>query len=49
LVSIPIYQTVIGIATVPGVGGLHLWGDNFRYNLRGIYWDLDQTPAHLQP
>ena len=49
LVAIPLFQIVQGIATAPGVGGMHLWGDSFRYNMRGIYWDLNQTPEHLMP
>jgi len=42
LVALPIFQTITGIVTTPGVGGMHLWGDMFRYNLRGIYWDQSQ-------
>jgi len=44
LVAIPTHQTITGIVVAPGVGGMHLWGDNFRYNLRGLYWDLNQMP-----
>ena len=47
--GIPAYYIKAGIPVVQGVGGLHLWGDGHRYSLRGIYWDLNQTPAHLQP
>jgi peptide/nickel transport system substrate-binding protein len=46
---IPVYVALSGITTVRGVGGMHLWGDAFRYCLRALYWDLNQTPEHLQP
>ena len=49
VVLIPAIQSVHGFVGVPGVGGIHLWGDSWRYNLRGIYWDMDQTPERLRP
>ena len=49
IVAIPMFFTITGVNAVPGIGGMHLWGDMFRYNLRGIYWDLNQTPEHLRP
>jgi len=49
VVAVPLFQQVYGITTVPGIGGLHLWGAMARANFTGIFWDLDQTPAHLLP
>ncbi|MCL2402177.1 MAG: ABC transporter substrate-binding protein [Oscillospiraceae bacterium] len=49
LVIIPLYYGINGIPVTQGIGGLHLWGNMFTYSLRGIYWDLDQTPANLRP
>jgi len=49
LVIIPLFYGINGIPIVQGVGGLHLWGNMFTYCLRGIYWDLNQTPEALRP
>ena len=47
--SIPLYFALTGIPAVQGVGGLHAWGNAFFYCLRGLYWDLSQTPDRLRP
>ena len=53
-----IYETVPAIATfwrvqaitaVKGIGGMDLSSDQFSHNLRGIYWNLNETPEHLRP
>ena len=49
LIIIPIYYSINAIPAVQGIGGMHLWGNMFTYSLRGIYWDLNQTPEHLRP
>ena len=49
MAAIPMYSAVLGITTVPGISGMHLWGDTFTYDIRGIYWDLNETPDHLKP
>ena len=49
IAAIPVCNTVLGITTVPGIGGMNLWGDPWSFDIRGIYWDLNQTPEHLKP
>jgi len=47
--ALSLWHGTLGITTVNGIGGLHLWGDTFRYHLRGIFWDLNDTPESLRP
>lgn len=47
--AIAAFWRVQGIAAIKGVGGINLSTDQFRHNLRGIYWNLDETPAGLRP
>ncbi|MCL2402334.1 MAG: ABC transporter substrate-binding protein [Oscillospiraceae bacterium] len=49
LTALPLWHGVLGIAHVEGIGGMHLWGDTFRYSLRGMFWDLNYTPENLRP
>jgi len=49
LTALSLWHGTLGITTVNGIGGLHLWGDTFRYHLRGIFWDLNDTPESLRP
>jgi len=47
--AIPLWWRLQGIPAVNGIGGMRLSADQFNYCLRGIFWDLDQAPAHLMP
>jgi len=47
--AIALFYRLQPVTTVKGVGGLKLYSDVFIHNLRGIYWDLDQAPAHMIP
>ncbi|MCL2391541.1 MAG: ABC transporter substrate-binding protein [Oscillospiraceae bacterium] len=47
--AIPLWWRVAGIPTVNGIGGMRLGANPFDYCLRGIFWDLNQTPEHLRP
>jgi len=49
LTVIPLYYGINGIPVTQGIGGIHLWSTMFRYSLRGMYWDLNETPEHLRP
>ena len=49
LPSIPLWFSLYGRPAVNGLGGIKFNPDSFANNLRGIYWDLDETPAHLRP
>jgi len=49
ITAISLWHGVLGIAAVEGIGGLHLWGDTFRYSLRGMFWDLNYTAESLRP
>jgi len=49
MVAVPLFLQVYGITTVPGVGGIHLWGQMPRANFTNMYWDMDQAPDHLRP
>jgi len=47
--AINMYWRVGGVATVNGIGGVRVSVIPMLHNLRGAYWDLDQTPANLRP
>jgi len=47
--AIALWWRLQGIPAVNGIGGMRLSADQFNYCLRGIFWDLDEAPAHLSP
>ena len=47
--AIAAFWRVQAVTAVNGIGGMNLSSDQFAHNLKGIYWDLDQAPAHLRP
>ncbi|MDR0469974.1 MAG: ABC transporter substrate-binding protein [Peptococcaceae bacterium] len=47
--AIAAFWRVQGIAAIKGIGGIKLSTDQFRHDLRNIYWNLDETPAGLRP
>ena len=47
--AIPLFYRLQPVTTVKGIGGLKLYSDVFIHNMRGIYWDLNQTPANMIP
>ncbi|MCL2391543.1 MAG: ABC transporter substrate-binding protein [Oscillospiraceae bacterium] len=47
--AIPLWWRVTGIPTVNGIGGMRLGANPFDFCLRGIFWDLNETPEHLRP
>jgi len=49
LTALSLWHGTLGITTVNGIGGLNLWGDTFRYHVRDIFWDLNETPEALRP
>jgi peptide/nickel transport system substrate-binding protein len=49
LAAMVVYWRVQGISAVNGVGGIKLSSDQFEHNLRGIFWNIDETPANLRP
>jgi peptide/nickel transport system substrate-binding protein len=47
--SIPLYFPVRGIPSVNGIGGIRFSPSLFEWDLRNIFWDVDQSPAELRP
>jgi len=47
--GIPLYNPVRGVPAVNGIGGIRFSPGFFEWNLREIFWDLDQAPEHLLP
>ena len=49
LPTMALFWRISAIAAVNGIGGVALNTEAFEHNLRGIYWNLDETPANLRP
>jgi ABC-type transport system substrate-binding protein len=47
--AITAFWRVQAVTAVKGIGGMNLSSNQFEHNLRGIYWNLDETPARLRP
>ncbi|NMA25059.1 MAG: hypothetical protein GX936_05260, partial [Clostridiales bacterium] len=47
--AIPVCLRIQPVVSVKGIGGMKLSSDQFSHSIRGIYWDLNQTPEHLRP
>ena len=47
--GIPLYNPVRGVPAVNGIGGVRFSPGFFEWNLRYIFWDLDETAEHLRP
>jgi len=47
--AIVIYWRINGYPAVNGIGGIKFSSDSFAFNLRNVYWDLNETPANLRP
>ena len=47
--AIPAFWRVQAVVAVKGIGGITLSSNQFDHNMRGIYWNLDETPARLRP
>jgi peptide/nickel transport system substrate-binding protein len=48
LPTIPLFWRLMGIAAVKGIGGMKLYANQYEHDLRGIYWNLDETPERLR-
>ena len=47
--AIPLFFSLSVVTAVKGIGGVKLSNDPFANDYRGIYWDLDETPASYLP
>ena len=47
--AVAVYFALTGVAAVNGIGGVVMGNDPFANNMRGMFWNLDETPAALRP